>query len=891
MATITGTSGNDGNDILKGNATEADTIFGDAGNDTSWAGGADTFDDLVVMGAGDDLAGAAGGNDTMIGDGHDGATDLGTGSDDGADTLYAGKGDDLVISGSYNNDGTDATLAAAVTGALDAFVTGTASDVAYGGAGNDAVLGAGGNDVLGGGAGADYVNGGAGNDTIYGGNDTDADTLKGGEGDDVIYGGEGAGNDSIDGGAGNDELWGGGGDDTITTGAGSDVVGYEAGSGNDTVTDFTLGEDVLDLQSLSGSFADAAAVLAAMADSANGVVLTLDGTTSVTFTGLTVNDFKTATTKAWVNISGTAEASPFALIAGADTVAESGTVTYDLHGAANTEYAYKVTGDGATNSTVAITTDANGKATFTVAASDDVAAGGESITVSVIGQSATTTTSVTPVNDAPALTGTAASLANGTEDTAYTVSATDLLQGFTDEEGDTLSVANLTADNGATVVDNGDSTFTVTPVADFNGAVTLSYEVSDGTVSTAATQTVTLDAVNDAPTTTNATASADEAGAAVTGQLVAADVDGDTLTFALDAAVEGLTLNADGSYSFDPSANTAAQALTYTSDPLEVVANYTVSDGNGGTVQGTLTVTVTPTPLTFTLNASKSTVQEGEAVEYTLVASEAVQQDITGQIQISLESGDTASLDDFGSGSFNPQTVTIANGGTTSNAVTITPTNDSNTETPETFTANATVSGYTIAPVSTGLQDPASVGGLGQTFNLTTGVDAMPGLLGSAGSTSLDGKDSIIGVIDLATPTNTTLNSLDVVDGGAGDDTFTINFVEGDAANDAEDSLDELPAGLTVSNVENLVLRGAGNIGDVTDGDGGGTDDAGAQLDVSGISGLKTASVTIAEEVNLKAAATTDISVSGATGAITTDGGKNVTVTDATGGKDISVGA
>ncbi|MBU6396014.1 MAG: choice-of-anchor I family protein [Sphingomonadales bacterium] len=82
-------------------------------------------------------------------------------------------------------------------------------------------------------------------------------------------------------------------------------------------------------------------------------------------------------------------------------------------------------------------------------------------------------------NDAPVLTGTAATLANGTQQTAYTVSAAALLTGYTDGNGDTLSVANLTASNG-TVTDNGDGTFTITPDSGFTGTMTLAYQVSDG---------------------------------------------------------------------------------------------------------------------------------------------------------------------------------------------------------------------------------------------------------------------------------------------------------------------------------------------------------------------------------------------------------------------------
>ena len=79
------------------------------------------------------------------------------------------------------------------------------------------------------------------------------------------------------------------------------------------------------------------------------------------------------------------------------------------------------------------------------------------------------------VNDAPALTGTAATLSSGTEDTGYTVSASNLLAGWTDVEGATLSVTALTADHG-TVTDNLDGTYTITPAANYNGTVTLSLQ-------------------------------------------------------------------------------------------------------------------------------------------------------------------------------------------------------------------------------------------------------------------------------------------------------------------------------------------------------------------------------------------------------------------------------
>ena len=64
-------------------------------------------------------------------------------------------------------------------------------------------------------------------------------------------------------------------------------------------------------------------------------------------------------------------------------------------------------------------------------------------------------------------------------------------------DGDQLSVSGLTADHG-TVTNNGDGTYTITPAADYNGTVKLSYTVVDGHGgSTSATQSFSLAAVND----------------------------------------------------------------------------------------------------------------------------------------------------------------------------------------------------------------------------------------------------------------------------------------------------------------------------------------------------------------------------------------------------------
>ncbi|MEH2450965.1 DUF4347 domain-containing protein [Nostoc sp.] len=104
------------------------------------------------------------------------------------------------------------------------------------------------------------------------------------------------------------------------------------------------------------------------------------------------------------------------------------------------------------------------------------------------------------LNTAPTLTGTPATLSNGTEDTAYAITAVQLLQGFTDVDNDTLSVSGLTATNG-TLTDNGDGTYTFNPATNYNGTVSLNYNVIDGKGGiTPATGSFSLDTRNDAPT-------------------------------------------------------------------------------------------------------------------------------------------------------------------------------------------------------------------------------------------------------------------------------------------------------------------------------------------------------------------------------------------------------
>ena len=123
-------------------------------------------------------------------------------------------------------------------------VPGTATFVGHPGA--DVLVAGGGNDFIFGGEGDDALDGGGGNDWIYGGEGND--TLDGKAGHDRLFGGEGR--DTLRGGEGNDRLCGGTGTDTLTGGAGADTFFYRGGDGSDTITDFSDGEDKIDLRGL-----------------------------------------------------------------------------------------------------------------------------------------------------------------------------------------------------------------------------------------------------------------------------------------------------------------------------------------------------------------------------------------------------------------------------------------------------------------------------------------------------------------------------------------------------------------------------------------------------------------------------------------------------------------
>ena len=201
---------------------------------------------------------------------------------------------------------------------------------------------------------------------------------------------------------------------------------------------------------------------------------------------------------------------------------------------------------------------------------------------------ATLTITVTGTNDAPVA---QAIIGAGTEDSAG-ISIAPVSSDI--DTGDTATYSVNTQPSNGTVTFDG-TNFVYVPDANFNGTDSFTYRVTDSAGATSvATATVTVAAVNDAPVAQNAAASASEGGTVVTGSVTATDVDSATLTYALGgAAPAGLTFNADGSFSFDPTV--AAYNSMDEGDTQVLALTYTVNDGDGGSDTGALTITVTGT--------------------------------------------------------------------------------------------------------------------------------------------------------------------------------------------------------------------------------------------------------------------------------------------------------
>ncbi len=171
----------------------------------------------------------------------------------------------------------------------------------------------------------------------------------------------------------------------------------------------------------------------------------------------------------------------------------------------------------------------------------------------------TATITITPVNDAPVGTADSFSL---NEDASLNILGPGVLANDFDPEGSVITATRLAGPAHGALTFNTNGSFTYVPVANYNGPDSFTYSASDGSLSSAAvTVSITVFPVNDAPNAANDTYSTNwntPLTVAAAGVLLNdRDVDGDPMTAILAAApAHGtVTVNADGSFVYVPTAN------------------------------------------------------------------------------------------------------------------------------------------------------------------------------------------------------------------------------------------------------------------------------------------------------------------------------------------------
>ncbi|MBN2533878.1 MAG: tandem-95 repeat protein, partial [Spirochaetales bacterium] len=197
------------------------------------------------------------------------------------------------------------------------------------------------------------------------------------------------------------------------------------------------------------------------------------------------------------------------------------------------------------------------------------------------------------------------------EDLAVTI---DVLENDSDPDGDSISILGANApSNGTSAIDTDYIIYT--PDADFFGSDSFSYTITDTKGGTATgTVTVIITGVNDAPVGSDDSIST-AMNSPVTVDALANDTDkdGDSLS------IVGVTNGTNGTSDINANRVIYTPEADYTGTDI---FTYTVSDGNGGTAIGTVTVSVILSPGVPTAVNDYANTEEDEPVNIDVLAND-----------------------------------------------------------------------------------------------------------------------------------------------------------------------------------------------------------------------------------------------------------------------------
>jgi VCBS repeat-containing protein len=213
--------------------------------------------------------------------------------------------------------------------------------------------------------------------------------------------------------------------------------------------------------------------------------------------------------------------------------------------------------------------------------------------------------------------------------TTRNVAAPGVLANDADPDGDELTAELVSGPSHGTLQLEANGSFSYIPDTDFEGTDTFTYRANDGSAtSNVATVTLTVVAGNEAPVaadddyTVDANTTLDVPAPGVLANDT--DPEGDDLTAVLvqGTANGTLTLNADGSFSYEPNAGfSGADSFTYqASDGVEL--------SNVATVSITVSAVIVPTAPSFT-STPVTAVTEGQEYLYNITTEDADGDDVT----------------------------------------------------------------------------------------------------------------------------------------------------------------------------------------------------------------------------------------------------------------------
>lgn len=222
----------------------------------------------------------------------------------------------------------------------------------------------------------------------------------------------------------------------------------------------------------------------------------------------------------------------------------------------------------------------------------------------------TPTPSPTPTPNTPP--NAAADVSSVNEDTTLNINAPGVLGNDTDAQNDALTAQLQTSPaNAAAFTLNANGSFSYTPNANFNGTDSFTYTAFDGSLSSnAATVTITVNAVNDAPTITAAVGLTRQQAAGASNSTIAAVNDIEDAATALSVTVNNSSSATAGGVTISNVAVDAAGNVTadVAANCGAANANFTLKVTDSGNLMATaaLSVAVTgeTTPPVITLNGA-----------------------------------------------------------------------------------------------------------------------------------------------------------------------------------------------------------------------------------------------------------------------------------------------